>query len=173
MALCLVQCCSIKLKKMLILFFQYESQQQGIQKIAKGTEELLMKPDDLREIPYFVAIAYLFNPYTVLNCVAQTTTVWSNLFLAGFLYFMSMKQTLLCCLCLALETQRNFYPFVLIVPAALEFSQKRDAEQELTFTWKGVFRVLTTFLAILSFTHAISYLIVNDFSYLDATYGFM
>lgn len=86
---------------------------------------------------------------------------------------MSIKQILLCCLCLALETQRNFYPFVLIVPAALEFSQKRDSEQEMTFTWKGVFKVFTIFLVTLSFTHAASYFVMNDLSFLDATYGFM
>lgn len=109
----------------------------------------------------------------MLNCVAQTTTVWSNLFLAGFFYFMSVHQIWLCCLCLALETQRNFYPFVLIVPAALEFSQKRDSEQEISFTWRNVIKVILKFIVALAATHGLSYIIMNDSTFLDATYGFM
>lgn len=156
-----------------LLLLQYENQQENIQKIAKGTTELHIKSEDISDVPYFVAIAYLFNPYSVLNCVAQTTTVWSNLLLAGFLYFMSIKQILLCCLCLVLETQRNFYPFVLIVPAALEFSQMKDSKQERTFTWKGVLKVNIVFLTILGLAHVASFLIMKDWNFLDATYGFM
>lgn len=135
---------------------------------------------DLTEIPVFVAFAYLFNPYAIFNCVGQTTTVWSNLFLAGFFYFLIKKQTILCCVCLALETQRNFYPFVLIVPASLYLSSKEVKDEDAidlidntTFKWPNVLKVVSTFGAVLIAMHLLAYSVLNDWSYLDATYGFM
>lgn len=127
-----------------------------------------------------MALAYLFNPYALFNCIGQTTTVWSNLFLAAFFYFLIRKQTLLCCLCLALETQRNFYPIELIIPASLYLSayEVKDDEavdliENTSFNWRGVFFVTFQFGVILTGLHFISYCIVNDWSFLDATYGFM
>ena len=153
---------------------------------ADGTDQLRIKADDIASIPLFVAIAYLFNPYSTLNCVAQTSTVWSNLFLAGYFYFLSTKRTFWCCLCLALETQRNFYPFVLIVPAALQQSEKPFVEKKdddevavrgqlyrFEFEWKKAISVVCCFIGLLVATHLSGFWIINDWSYLDATYGFM
>lgn len=160
--------------------FQFSTQQHRLQHYAKGTEQLHINYKDLTEIPVFVALAYLFNPYAVFNCVGQTTTVWSNLFLAGFFYFLVKKQTLLSCLCLALETQRNFYPIVLIVPASLYLSSRevKDADahdliDNTTFRWSDVLKVMTVFGMVLIGLHVAAYCILNDWSFLDATYGFM
>lgn len=162
------------------LILQFSSQQHRLQHYAKGTEQLLIKPDDLTEIPIFVALAYLYNPYAIFNCVAQTTTVWSNLFLAGFFYFLIRRQTLLCCICLALETQRNFYPIELIIPASLYLSSIEVSDEEATdlidnttFKWRDVWRVILTFGIVSAFFHFGSYAIVKDWNFLDATYGFM
>lgn len=148
--------------------------------MAKDTDELQIQMSDLIDVPIFVLIAYLFNPYTIFNCVAQTTTVWSNVFLAGFFYFLSRKHLLPCCLCLALETQRNFYPIVLFVPAALYFSRcqmertdEADPNENTIVSWKHIVRVSSVFLVTLAITHSVAYAITNDWTFLDATYGFM
>lgn len=132
------------------------------------------------DIPVFVALAYLYNPYAVFNCIAQTTTVWSNLFLAGFFYFLIRKQTLLCCICLALETQRNFYPVELIIPASLYLSQTEVSDEDAidlientSFKWRDVFRIILTFSIVLAALHYASFTIVGGWDFLDATYGFM
>lgn len=159
---------------------QFNEQQQNLKHIAPDTDDLQIKVTDLVDVPVLVLIAYLFNPYTIFNCVAQTTTVWSNVFLAGFFYFLSRKQLLACCLCLALETQRNFYPIVLIVPAALYLSQgeveaidEADPDEKTTFSWKHILRVSFAFIVTLGVTHLAAYVITNDWTFLDATYGFM
>lgn len=163
-----------------ISLLQFDEQQQNLKHMAKDTEELQIQVTDLVDVPGLVLIAYLFNPYTIFNCVAQTTTVWSNVFLAGYFYFLSRKQLLPCCLCLALEAQRNFYPIVLIVPAALYLSQVEiertdgaDSDERTTFSWKRIARVSLAFLGTLGVTHSAAYAIANDWTFLDATYGFM
>lgn len=55
---------------------------------AECISKLILTKEELRMAPIYVASAYLFNPYTVLSCAAQTTTVFANFFLA--LYFYSM-----------------------------------------------------------------------------------
>lgn len=164
----------------LFFYFQFSAQQRRLQYYAKGTQQLHIKYNDMVDIPTLVALAYLFNPYAVLNCVGQTTTVWSNLFLAGFFYFLIRKQTLLCCLCLALETQRNFYPFELIIPASLYLSSREvkdedaiDMIENTTFKWRDIVSVIFKFGVISAALHFAAYCIVNDWSFLDATYGFM
>lgn len=162
------------------LQFQFSTQQRRLQHYAKGTQQLHIKASDLVDIPLFVALAYLFNPYAVFNCVGQTTTVWSNLFLAAFFYSLVRKHTLLSCLFLALETQRNFYPIELIIPASLYLSARElsdedaiDLIENTTFKWRDVFVVICKFGVILTAVHFVSYCIVNDWNFLDATYGFM
>lgn len=159
---------------------QFSAQQRRLQHYARGTQQLHIKYSDLVDIPVYVALVYLFNPYAIFNCVGQTTTVWSNLFLAGFFYFLIRKQALLCCLCLALETQRNFYPVELIIPAALYLSSYEvkdddavDLIENTTFKWRDVFIVIGKFSIILAALHFVCYCIVNDWNFMDATYGFM
>lgn len=117
----------------------------------------------------YVAVAYLFNPYSVLNCVGQTTTVWSNLLLASFLYALARRQTFFACLFLALETQKNLYPFALIVPAALILSEN----VEKTRRRAKMIRIGLIYVGILGGANFGGFLIVNNWTFVDATYGFM
>lgn len=159
---------------------QFDKQQRRLQYFAKGTQQLHLKYNDLVDIPIYVALAYLFNPYAIFNCVGQTSTVWSNLCLSGFFYFLIRRQTLQCCICLALETQRNLYPIELIVPASLYLSMREvsnedtiDLIENTTFKWRDVISVVLTFVFVLTGMHYIGYYISNGWTFLDATYGFM
>jgi len=119
------------------------------------------------DIPFYCAIAYLFNPYSILNCVGMTTTVYSNFLLAVMLFALSANWKIVCLLALALETQKNFYPFILIVPIALSFSESSKS--------KNLIRVTTvaTFAALLSALQLVSYQQMGSWKFLDSTYGFI
>lgn len=97
----------------------------------------------------------------------MTTTVWSNFFLAAFFWSLSRKNTLLTCLFLALETQRNFYPFVLIVPSMLVLSAGK-ANRGVRCAQVGLVYVL-----LLAMLNGAGFLIIGNWSFLYATYGFM
>ncbi|XP_062547583.1 phosphatidylinositol glycan anchor biosynthesis class U protein [Armigeres subalbatus] len=145
----------------------YDLQRARIAGFAKGTKELQISPDDVRSIPYYVALAYMFNPYSILNCVGQTTTVLSNFLLALFLLGMARRSRLVACVPLALETQINIYPCVLIIPAALYIAQDDKQKTSSIFFTCGMF--LMTFLGV----NYAAYVIIGDWGFLDATYGFI
>lgn len=145
----------------------YNKQRERSQSFAKGTKELQISIDDLENVPYYVALAYMFNPYSILNCVGQTTTVLSNFLLALFLLGTSYRLRIIACLALALETQINIYPCVLIIPSAL-FIAEQDKNKTLSITTT----CLTFLLAFLAVNYT-AFGIIGDWSFLDATYGFM
>lgn len=127
-----------------------------------------MQENDISEIPFFCALAYLFNPYSILNCVGMTTTVWSNFLLSVMVLALAKEMKLACLLALALETQKNFYPAILIVPIALSFSESSNS--------KIISRVVTVlaFLGILASVQYLSYhLMGSSWKFLDSTYGFI
>lgn len=126
-----------------------------------------MQEGDLSEIPFYCALAYLLNPYSILNCVGQTTTIWSNFLLSFMMWTLSKDMQVLCLVALALETQKNFYPFILIVPIALTFSESSKS--------KILSRAFTflTFVGILGGLQYYSYQLMGSWKFLDSTYGFM
>ncbi|XP_059613630.1 phosphatidylinositol glycan anchor biosynthesis class U protein [Phlebotomus argentipes] len=136
---------------------------------AKGTEELQLLPEDQIKIPLYCTVAYLLNPYSILNCVGQTTTVWSNCLLAAFFFFMARRQIVPAVLLLVLETQRNFYPAVLIVPLAIDvYRQDGNGCRRCLAIRTVVLFVIGLVLATVS-----GYLITERWTFLDATYGFI
>lgn len=100
----------------------------------------------------------------------MTTTVWSNLFLAAFFFALSHRNILLSCLFLALETQRNFYPFVLIVPCVLILSDDRSGRA--SRIEKGA-RVGLVYVAMMLAGFYFGTVVMKNNSFLRATYGFM
>lgn len=123
---------------------------------------------DLLDTPAFVALVYLFNPYAVLNCVGQTTTVWSNFLLAAFFWALSRRHALLTVVALALETQRNFYPVVLIVPAALVLSEERRVHR-----WMRAVQIVNAYALALAVLNVTGFWLMRSWSFVGATYGFM
>lgn len=134
---------------------------------AEKTEDIQMQSCDLIDIPLYCAIAYLFNPYSILNCVGKTTTILSNFLLSATLLTLSKDMKLPCLVALALETQKSFYPFILIVPVALSFSEKSKSKTMVRFM------TVLMFSGILFGLHYISYLQMNSWKFFDSTYGFM
>ena len=149
------------------LNFQFNKQTKEASSYAEKTEEIQLQASDLIDIPFHCALTYLFNPFSILNCVGKTTTIWSNFLLSGSFYALSTNNMFFCLLLLALETQKNFYPFVLIVPVALVFSEESKS--------KIPARAITIFsfvLILLGLQYG-SFLLMGSWSFLDSTYGFM
>lgn len=59
----------------------YKEQKANAHTVGDDLKSWLFEGSDFALPPYFTAVAYLFNPLTVINCVGLTTTTFSNLFL--------------------------------------------------------------------------------------------
>ncbi|KAH8305417.1 hypothetical protein KR018_002822 [Drosophila ironensis] len=148
------------------LFAGLKLKQQTVERkeYAKDTAELQFNASDKLDIPELVIVAYLFNPLTVLSCVGMTSTVFSNLFLAAFLYCLTKGMLLPCVLVLAFETVRSFYPIVLLAPLLLNFSRHSVR--------RGLFITLLFAASCLSIAFA-NFLVLNSWNFLDGTLGFI
>ncbi|XP_053675725.1 phosphatidylinositol glycan anchor biosynthesis class U protein [Anopheles nili] len=150
----------------------YEKQRREMAGYAKDTKELHLVETDLHTVPMSVGFAYLFNPYAILNCVGQTTTVWSNFLLAMFFFGLSRRQWFLSFLVLALETQNNLYPFVLLAPGALHIANQESKPG--TSRFRSIASSCLLFLGVfLGINYFSSCLMGGDWAFLDATYGFI
>ena len=80
----------MKTKKqwLIILCVQEETQARESKDYAKGVDKILLSKSDFQTAPIYVMSVYLFNPFTVLNCVGYTTTTFANFLLA--IVFLSM-----------------------------------------------------------------------------------
>ena len=117
-------------------------------------------------LPRLLALAYLINPYTIANCSAMTSTVWTNLLLASFLYSLVGGHLILGCVSLALASYQSLYPILLVIPLTLSLYQQRHS-------LSTVLTVISTFLASLCLLQVISFQIMGSWSYLNSVYGFI
>jgi GPI-anchor transamidase subunit U len=123
-----------------------------------------VQESDINDIPFYCLLAYLFNPYSILNCVGQTTTIFSNFLLAVTIFAMTKNWKLLCFLTLALEGQKSFYSLILIFPIALAF-READKSRLLVTT--------VTFGAIFAGLNYVAFVLMGSWQFLDSTYGFI
>ena len=117
-------------------------------------------------LPRLLALAYLINPYTIANCSALTSTVWTNLLLATFLYSLVGGHLILGSVSLALASYQSLYPILLVIPLTLSLYQQRPC-------LSTVLTVISTFLTSLCLLQLISFQITGSWSYLNSVYGFI
>uniref|UniRef100_T1J4W4 Phosphatidylinositol glycan anchor biosynthesis class U protein n=1 Tax=Strigamia maritima TaxID=126957 RepID=T1J4W4_STRMM len=119
---------------------------------------------------------YLFNPYVILNCLAMTTTVFSNFALAACLLCSMRGQRLGATWFLALATYQSFYPVTLIVPVSMYIAEvegirltnykSRAAIKSILYT-SFLFVLWCIGLLILSFE------LMENWNFLPSIYGFL
>ncbi|XP_055920771.1 phosphatidylinositol glycan anchor biosynthesis class U protein [Eupeodes corollae] len=149
-------------KEFIHQMFSKQSKEKG--EYADETDELHLKYHDTIDIPKFVFIAYLLNPFSILNCVALSSTVFSNFFLASSFYFMAKQNLWPCIAFLSLETLRSLYPVVFIAPVLLVFGKSCK---------KDYARVAGSFILTCFAFCYISYSIMGSWTFINGTLGFV
>lgn len=120
---------------------------------------------DLRRAPIYVLATYLFNPYSILNCVGFATTTIFNCFLALFLYALLSRKVYLSSLFLAICSSISLYTLVLVVPMWLQFYKQFSGK--LRAVMSTIF-----FIVNLSVLLYIALLLENSKTFLHSVYGF-
>ncbi|KAK0088811.1 hypothetical protein PV325_010605 [Microctonus aethiopoides] len=172
--------CLFVITDLLTAWLLFATAKHYVVELAKREEENKKNTDD-NEVSYtpiatiaktsvlYVPAAYLFNPYIVLNCVAQTTTVFTNFLYAAILYSMIRRLKIVSCVLISLVTLQNLYPLSLIVPTIIYIVQDKKKAERIT----SIIFMIILFSSILSFMVYISYLINGSWSFLENTIGFV
>lgn len=134
----------------------------------KRKEEKNEKPKDGPSTSaLYVSAAYLFNPYIILNCVGLTTTVFTNLLCSIALVSMTRRSVLWSCASIALLTLQGLYPVSLMVPATIYVASTAKNKKI------SIVMMFIVFISILAALFAVSYCIMESWSFLWSTIGFI
>ncbi|XP_037957745.1 phosphatidylinositol glycan anchor biosynthesis class U protein [Teleopsis dalmanni] len=143
---------------------KYLEQLEEESKYAPDADELKLHLQDEELIPFYVLLAYLFNPMSVLSCSALTSAVFSNLLLALTLWCLNKHLFLPCLVLLSLETMRNLYPIVLLSPIIMVFANRSKYKAIGIVLLFGIF-----FFGVM----LLNYSIMKSWNFLDGTLGFI
>lgn len=102
---------------------------------------------------------YLFNPYSILNCVACTTTTFNNLFLSLYFLGLTSGNLILTTFALAYCTSQNFYFVLLTSPLLIQFYRTKPS-------------CILSSILFGAFFVGCSYFLQNDWQFLESTHGF-
>lgn len=155
----------------LLLFFVARRHLKGIYTVErkrndypKGAEEVLLNLDEVERAPFFVLLAYLFNPFTLLSCIGYATTVFHSFFLSVVLFSLVYEMMIPCSIFLAICSSVSFYPLCLIVPVYIYFITIHQSK----FKAVMAIKVFVASLILIMFFNS-NY--GSDFSYIKNVYG--
>lgn len=146
-----------------------DSQEKNLSKVSQESKDMLLKETELKEVSEYVLSIYLFNPYSVLNCVGMTTTVIQNLFLAAALYGSTKGCGMIACAFLAFATHQALYPVLLIVPITMILADVNKGCTKCSYL-RTLFEFVLSW-GFLIFTSA--YIMDGSYKYIYNTYGFI
>lgn len=146
-----------------------ESQEKMKEHVSEESKTMLLSDSQLQESSEYVLSVYLFNPYSVLNCVGMTTTVIQNFLVAASLCSALNGYRLLACAIIALATHQALYPVLLIVPITILLADFNKGCNKCSYI-----RTLLFFVLFWGFYIYISAFIMDgSYQYVYNTYGFM
>ncbi|XP_072371285.1 phosphatidylinositol glycan anchor biosynthesis class U protein isoform X2 [Scyliorhinus torazame] len=145
------------------------------QKYAPDIITLVRTPKEMYHIPLKVALFYLLNPFTVLTCVAKSTCAIHNAIIAIFVLATVKGSAFISAVFLALATYQSLYPVALFAPALLYLAQKHYILVNLHSTTFLVLllKYAVMFLGCLMVTICLSFFLLNSWSFIPSTYGFI
>lgn len=147
------------------MYDRYVKQYKEKHNYLKEIQGLVLYGLDFGSTPLLVMNMYLFNPYTLFNCISLTTTVPFNFFLAMFFASISYHYHILSLISLVYCTLQSFYPIVFVAPFFLSIKQKRGSII-------ASFSVLI-FIALMAAVLGQCQIIYGSWDFIHHTYGFV
>ncbi|CAG8459563.1 11735_t:CDS:10 [Diversispora eburnea] len=138
------------------------------QELYKDYPRLDIELDEIN--PWIISGLYLFNPLTIASCLSQSTIIFTNLSIILGTYYSLKNNKSYGMFWIAMATYLSFYPLMLVIPTTFMFTNSakfrgKNLKNEI-FGCAGLYVGWLTGLLILS------YLFVNSWDFLSATYGF-
>ncbi|XP_028935931.1 phosphatidylinositol glycan anchor biosynthesis class U protein isoform X1 [Ornithorhynchus anatinus] len=146
-----------------------------LDQFAPDVAELIRTPLEMRYIPLKVALFYLFNPYTVLSCVAKSTCALNNTLIAFFILATVKGSAFLSAVFLALATYQSLYPLTLFAPGLLYLLQRQyipvKLQSKALWLFTGQYAVM--YVGSLLVIICLSFFLLNSWDFIPAVYGFI
>lgn len=144
----------------------YIKQEKNKHTYAEDALSQLLEGRDLYLPPQYALVVFLFNPYTIFNSAAMTTTTVNNLLLSLFFVGIIYDNLVISLAAMTLSTLQSFYPVIMIAPLYLTVYKRKESHLQ---------ACLTLFIYALSVIGIIyiSGIIYNGYQFLDQTYGFI
>uniref|UniRef100_A0A8C5QPI1 Phosphatidylinositol glycan anchor biosynthesis class U n=1 Tax=Leptobrachium leishanense TaxID=445787 RepID=A0A8C5QPI1_9ANUR len=146
-----------------------------LKKYAPESHDLLRVPTEMYYIPLKVALFYLLNPYTVLCCVAKSTSAINNAVIALFILSTVKGSLLLSAVFLALATYQSLYPVTLFMPALLYLLQRQFIPVKAANPdfWLFTCQYGSLYLGSLVIVLCHSFFLLNSWDFVYSIYGFI
>lgn len=105
---------------------------------------------NVRNFPMYCALFYQFNPFSIFNCVAQTTTTITNIIAAVLLLGIITDSLYVSVVTVSLAATQELYPVIFVFPVVIKFSY--DAEDRFrTSRAVGMFAIVIAHVVALLF----------------------
>lgn len=154
-------------------------QAQDVRQYAVGVDKIILKKLDVDFIQITLLATHFLNPYSVAVCLGKSTAIINNLFIFLSFMFMLKGHVVLCTASIAFATYQSLYPVMLLVPAAIFFSnssfslrskQKVNTDVPLSSSF-GLTIILG--VAMIAGLFLLSYFMEGSWKFLYATTGFI
>ncbi|PIK62620.1 putative phosphatidylinositol glycan anchor biosynthesis class U protein-like [Apostichopus japonicus] len=123
-------------------------------------------------------LLYLLNPFSILTCAAQSTSIINNLMIASTFLLTLKGQRISATLTLALASYQSLYPVMLIVPSAMHLAFLKMQERKETISYSSRTAVSAILFTVGSFLIwyfillGVSYTMLESWDFVRSTYGF-
>ena len=144
-----------------------EQQKADEETHASDVGPLLLNVSKVQHMPIAVLSFYLFNPWTILTCLSQSTEVFSNFFIALTLCCLLKKKYSCACLFVAASTYLSFYPLLMLSPLVLHTLLNSSSK-----IYDAVKSVLITMVCLCGLLWA-SYATYESWDFIGSVYGFI
>ncbi|WVW84068.1 hypothetical protein I302_106097 [Kwoniella bestiolae CBS 10118] len=112
-----------------------------------------------------ITALYLFNPYTLLSCLARSTTSLDNAILLNAIASAANGQALPATILLSLATHTSLYPLLLLPPLVMLLEQTKKSRQK-----SSVYSTLITFITCFAALAGLN-ILMADYSWIGQTWG--
>ncbi|KAL2090632.1 hypothetical protein ACEWY4_012895 [Coilia grayii] len=137
--------------------------------------ELMRSPKEMYYIPLQVAMFYLWNPFTILSCVAKSTCGLNNAVIALFILCTIKGSALLSAIFLALATYQSIYPLTLFAPALIFLLQRLYIPVNLRRPsfWLFTSQYAFMYFGSLAVIVCLSFFLLSSWDFIPSVYGFI
>ncbi|KAF9923783.1 hypothetical protein FBU30_006171 [Linnemannia zychae] len=115
-----------------------------------------------------VATLYLFNPYTIVNCIGRSTILFSNAAVVAAIWMGMKGNKSLAMFSVATATYISLYPAMLIIPILLMLTRKTYDSQLIK---KIAAQCTGLFVGSLASLFVLSFVLVNSWDFFGSVYG--